>query len=129
MARLIGVSIAIAFMLSGIASADDDVQPQGLGAGTVATATPTGLVGGTVATATPTTVPTATVIPTETPVPATPTFFALINEDGCAVAAGRHSHLSWWMIAVPIGIVLVRRRRLFARMHAPVRRLPRRFDE
>ncbi len=112
MAKLIGAAIAITLIASGTAYADHEVDIQGLGTGTVATATPTGLVVGTVATATPsdtpTLTPTATVTVTNTPLPEMRTVVPLISEDGCAVPSRRRS-FAWWLLAVPLGVAPARR--------------------
>lgn len=121
MAKVIGLTIAITFALAGPALAGS-VDPEGVGTGTVATATPTGIMGGTVATATPTEVPTATVVPTNTP---TPTFFNLIDEGGCAVGPLHGIPAAWWMLALP-GLAIGLRKRAHRRRVALQKPRPRR---
>lgn len=110
MVKLIGVAIAITWILSSAAHADPGGVPSGLGTGTVATATPTGLVAGTASATpsdTPTVTPTPSDTPTLTPLPGMRTLTPLIDEDGCAIS-GRPRTTAWWLVAVPLGIAPAR---------------------
>ncbi len=101
MAKLIVGAIVIAVMFCGTASADE--RGIGVGAGTVGMETPTGLPVGTIATETPTATPTST--PTQTEIPPTPTYFAVIRHSACAVVGVHNQATSgWWLVLAPLAI-------------------------